>query len=268
VPLPRLIATDLDGTLLGPDGAVNQRTRDALAEASDAGVVIVAATGRSRYSAEPKLGGIDSIRWLVCSNGAMVWDRHNDVLDTHRPIGADAAMACFGALRANVAEVAIGWETPEGFGFDNQSQYRPPPIDEYKLRYDLPEPDGTFDVTKLIVSAEGIRGATMLDTLIGAHLPNGVTGAASAESFIEVTGADVHKASTLAALTDRLGVNADAVAAFGDQHNDLDMLRWAGTGYAMGNAQPKVLDAADVVVPDNARDGVATTIESWLGVTN
>ena len=99
---------------------------------------------------------------------------------------------------------------------------------------------------------------------IGTDLPRGVTGAASAESFIEVTGADVHKASTLASLIDRLAVDRTDVAAFGDQHNDLDMLRWAGTGYAMGNAQPKVLDAADAVVPTNANDGVAATIEAWL----
>jgi Cof subfamily protein (haloacid dehalogenase superfamily) len=225
----------------------------------------VAATGRSRYSAEPKLAGIDSIRWLVCSNGAMVWDRQAGVLDTHRPIEASAAQACLSALRANVAGVAIGWETPDGFGFDNESHYRPPGIDDYQLRYDLPEPDGSFDVTKLIVTAHGIQGADMLDSHIGVHLPQEVEGAASADSFIEVTGANVHKASTLAVLTARLGIDAKDVAAFGDQHNDLDMLRWAGTGYAMGNAQPKVLAVADTVLPTNAEDGVATAIESWLG---
>ena len=65
--------------------------------------------------------------------------------------------------------------------------------------------------------------------------------------FIEATGRGVDKASTLAGLADAMGIDADAVLAFGDQHNDLEMLTWAGTGVAMANAHPEVAAAVSVV---------------------
>lgn len=265
--VPRLIATDLDGTLLGPDGKVSPRTKQAIDRAAAAGIPVVAATGRSRHSAVPKLADVDGIRWIVCSNGAMVWDRHHDTIDTHRPIGGDVARTVLATLRSAVPDVAIGWETPRGFGFDRRFAQRPPTIDEYRLRTDLPEPDATVEVTKLVVSVVGLDGAENMHTTFTPHMPATVTAAASGNSFMEVTAAGVTKATTLALLTARLGFAAHEVAAFGDQHNDLDMLRWAGSGLAMANAEPRVADAADAQVPSNAEDGVATVIERWLRAT-
>ena len=90
---PRLIASDLDGTLFGPDGQVSARTRRVLVAAREAGTEVVAATGRSRHTALPKLDGVDAIRWVVCSNGGMIWDRHEDRMHLHRPIEATLARA-------------------------------------------------------------------------------------------------------------------------------------------------------------------------------
>ena len=83
----------------------------------------------------------------------------------------------------------------------------------------------------------------------------------STGALVEISAADVTKASTLALLCDELGVTREEVVAFGDMPNDLAMLRWAGTSYAMANAHPSVLDLADRRAPSNEDDGVAAVLE-------
>jgi len=74
------------------------------------------------------------------------------------------------------------------------------------------------------------------------------------------------KASTLALLCDELGVEPEDVAAFGDMPNDLPMLAWAGTSFAMADAHPTVLDLADHVAPGHDEDGVAVVLEKLFGL--
>lgn len=264
--LPKLIATDLDGTLLAPDGQVSERTRAALATARTAGVELVAATGRSSHTALPKLTHIDAIRWVVCSNGAVVWDRETGTVHRHRPIDGATASDVIAALRRAVDGVAIGWETRDGFGFDERFLQRPASIDELALSHELPEPDASTDVIKLLVTLHHARNADELSTLLLPHFPPTVTAAHSGGAFLETTAAGVDKATTLAGLAADLGVDAGQVMAFGDQHNDLPMLEWAGTGVAMDNAHANVRSAADAHAPSNAHDGVAAFIEDLLGV--
>jgi hypothetical protein len=78
--------------------------------------------------------------------------------------------------------------------------------------------------------------------------------------LVEISAAHVTKASTLALLCDELGVAPDEVVAFGDMPNDLPMLAWAGTSYAVANAHPSVLEAVDHVAPTNDEDGVAQVL--------
>jgi hydroxymethylpyrimidine pyrophosphatase-like HAD family hydrolase len=83
--------------------------------------------------------------------------------------------------------------------------------------------------------------------------------------LLEVAAAGVTKASTLAAYADRLGLGAADVLAFGDMPNDLEMLVWAGTAYAMANAHPDVLAAVERVAPSHDDDGVAQVLEAVYG---
>ena len=116
--LPAMIATDLDGTLLGPDGEVSARTCAAIAAAHEAGIVVVAATGRSRLTAIDKLAGCPGIRWVVCSNGAMIWDRTADAMHLHRAIDGPDAVALMDGLRDHPDGLGFAWETVDGFGHD------------------------------------------------------------------------------------------------------------------------------------------------------
>ena len=124
-------------------------------------------------------------------------------------------------------------------------------------------PGHADQVTKLLISHAELLGNDLHRHLAG-HLHAGVTVSSSGGPFIEATGLGVDKASTLAGLADAMGIAADAVMAFGDQHNDLEMLAWAGTGVAMGNAHPDVAAAATTVAATHADDGVAQVIEALL----
>ena len=264
MPLPRLIASDLDGTLLGPDGAVSAETRRAVARASEAGIEVVAATGRSRYTAVPKLEAVREIRYILCSNGAMIWDRHQDRVVAHRPIPGSIAVDVVRHLRRHVHDVAVGWETPHGFGFDDRFQARPPSIEEFALHADHPEPEATTEVTKLLVTITRESSPDELRDAVAPHVPETVTATSSGGGFLETTAAGVDKGSTLAAFADERGITAADVMAFGDHHNDLTMLRWAGTGVAMANGHPEILAAADRHAPSNHEHGVAQLIDALL----
>ncbi len=258
---PSLIASDLDGTLLGPDGRVSHRSRHALAAAAAAGCHVVAATGRSRHTALPKLEGIDTIGWVVCSNGAMIWDRARECIELHRPIDAALARSVIADLRAAIDGVSVGWETVDGYGFDPGFLGHPQSLDELGLPTNIPEPDGSGSATKLFVAHPDAKTPDAAMAVLKPALPAGVTGSTSGAAFLELTAAGVDKATTLALLCERLGIQADDVMAFGDHLNDLSMLSWAGTGVAMGNAHPDVVAASDHQAPSNADNGVAQVIE-------
>lgn len=258
-----MIASDLDGTLLGPDHAISARTMDAIATAIGAGIEVVAATGRSRLTALPILRGTP-IRWVVCSNGAAVWDRLREVADLYRPIATPLAREVISHLRATVPGVTLGWEVLTGYGFEAHYGPRPPSLGRHGVAGDAPEPGEHDTVLKLFVDHPDVVTASEAMAVLGSALPDGVTGVSSGGPYLELTATGVDKATTLAVLADRLGMAAAEVMAFGDSHNDIEMLRWAGTGVAMANAHPDVVAASDRSAPSNAQDGVAAVIESLI----
>ncbi len=258
-----MFASDLDGTLLGPDHSVSARTHTAIAAALDVGVEVVAATGRSRLTALPIVEHTP-IRWAVCSNGAMVWDCHASAVDTHRPIDGTLACDVIGHLRATIPGVTLGWEVIGGYGFEEHYGPKPPSLGRHGVVGDQPEPTPDATVLKLFVDHPDVTTASEAMDVLGSALPDGVTGVSSGGPYLELTATGVNKASTLALLADRLGVAHADVVTFGDSHNDIEMLRWAGTGVAMGNAHPDVAAVSDVQVESNADDGVARWIEAAL----
>jgi HAD superfamily hydrolase (TIGR01484 family) len=88
----------------------------------------------------------------------------------------------------------------------------------------------------------------------------------STSSLLEISAAGVTKATTLAVLAEQLGIDPEEVVAFGDMPNDIDMLTWAGTSYAMTDAHPTVRAAADRIAPSNDEDGVASVLSEIFGL--
>jgi len=258
----KAIATDLDGTLLDGTSQLAPRTIETVERVIGAGVHVVAATGRSFRSALPKLAPV-SIRYVVCSNGGLIWDRTRDEPVLHRPISGPVALDAMKQLLAHQPTAGFGWETLGGFGFDDVFVTHCPKVDEIGMGVDPGPLSPEMEITKLFVCIPGLRRLE-LQKAVQAGLPDTVNGSASGADFVETTAAGVDKATTLEILMGSLDARTEQVAVFGDNLNDVAMMQWAGYAVAMGNAHQVVTDHADLIAPSNMDDGVAVTLDGWM----
>lgn len=258
----RLVASDLDGTLLGAGGAVSARTRRAVEAIAAAGIHVVAATGRSQWTARPLIEPVTGIELVVCSNGASLYDVRQDVSLAEYPIPDPVIDAILTGLAERFPGCLYGWETSADLFYDGGFVDYRPALDR------LPSPDLAVGprpapIRKLMIAHRDVQHYALLDALTPL-LPPDCLASTSGAPFVEVTGDGVHKAFGLQQVCARLGVAADEVLAFGDNHNDLAMLQWAGRGVAMANAQPVVLDAVTEVTASHLDDGVAAVLETLV----
>lgn len=261
----RLLATDLDGTLLGPGGAVTARTIAALQAARDAGWYVVLATGRPPYMVEllmPQLGAIATHG--VMANGSVVATLPDmEVLRTVR-FEVDVATDVVRRLRGFDPDYHFALATDAGFahepGFDERMPAPtpvPPTADVLEAAADATE------AIKLMVFHEHY-GAHELLALLPTVLGPDINVTHMGADCVEVGPAGIDKATALTFLCAHLGVDAADVVAFGDEFNDHEMLLWAGHGVAVANAHQATRDLADEVTLSNVDDGVAVTIERLL----
>jgi Cof subfamily protein (haloacid dehalogenase superfamily) len=254
---PRLVATDLDGTLLDSQGELSPRTLEVLDRLDDAGVPLVVVTARPlRWMTHlwPVVGrhGIG-----IVSNGAIVFDVADGRIHELEGIEVEAGLALVSAIRRVLPTATFAFEMVSGFAYE-------PAYDE---EHHIPEgsPSGTPEevltgtAVKVLVKAPGTDPADLRDT-VAAAVGDTATPTWSSEALVEISAAGVTKAAALARVCEGLGIAAADVVAFGDMPNDLAMLEWAGTSYAVANAHPTVLAAVDHVAPSNDDDGVAETL--------
>ncbi|MFI6324655.1 HAD family hydrolase [Nonomuraea sp. NPDC050556] len=261
LPVPRLVATDLDGTALRTDGTISSRTAAAFARVEDAGAVLVFVTGRPPRWMSSVAGAVRHRGLAVCANGALIYDLHTERIVESHLIDTEVLGEVVAALRANVPELAFSVEY-EG-GFAHESEFRLGGWDKKAvagLRV------GTSTLTsrpcaKLLAlhpEMDPDRLHATVDDLVG-HLVTATH--SSGRALIEMSAQGVTKATALATLAERNDIKPAQVVAFGDMPNDLPMLSWAGTSYAVANAHPDVLAAVDHVTAANNDDGVAQVLE-------
>jgi Cof subfamily protein (haloacid dehalogenase superfamily) len=261
----RLVAVDLDGTLLRSDLTVSERSRAAVRSARRAGWEVVPVSARSPRSVRVLARdlGIDGL--AVCANGATVFDVGSDRIVRHTPLAAEVVGRVAEAWRARRPELVFGWELELRFGSE--------PAYEALRTPASPRPEGSFPpvgvldwgrpVTKLLARAPGAD----LDALV--EEGRSVAGAdavvtRAGETFVELMAPGVSKEAAVERLAADRGFDRDRVIAFGDQPVDAGLLAWAGLGVAVANAHPAALAAADLVAPSNDDDGVADVLERLL----
>lgn len=264
----RLVATDLDGTLLRPDKTVSDRTRCVLGRLAQAGVVVVLVSARPPHTLRAVAHAAGLTGLAICSNGAIVYDLDRDEVVRHTPLGTDAARRLVGALRGAIPDVC--------FAFIRQARFACEPA--YRLIASDADHAPGFLATALLGEAITLcdeaptkliaRHPTLdADELLARVHALGLDGFEATHSgapFVEVSAAGVTKAWALEAICADLGIRPAEVIAFGDAPNDLPMLRWAGRGIAVANAHPLVLAQATEVAPSNQDDGVAAVLERLL----
>lgn len=259
-----LVATDLDGTVVGLDGTISDRTVAAFQDCLAAGIKVVVVTGRPPRWLPPELDGIASA--AVCANGAAIYDQteHRYV----RTWGIDPAVVALvvPTLRDLIPGVHFALETEHGFV--REPGYVPVwDADQHAVATVEEALATSGSVLKLLV--RGPREGWQADDLLARAAPalDGLVNATHSnpnDQLLEVSALGVSKAHTLAVLCEDWGIPRSQVIAFGDQPNDLELLRWAGTGYAVQNAHPRVLAAADATAPHCLEDGVAQVVEERL----
>jgi Cof subfamily protein (haloacid dehalogenase superfamily) len=272
---PRLVASDVDGTLLPAGWVPTDRTRAAVARVLASGTPFVLVTGRPpRWILE--LGRyLPGVRQAVSANGAVRYD----IADDRVLSAATLSTGQLTNLAAAAKEVLPGsWlavERISEYALDERSVprieqgHRPNWTEGF-----INEPRALLlsePAIKLLIQHDELTSDQMLSTLgqrIGSDTGGDFGGAtltfSNPNGLLEAASAGVTKAAGLAGLVAELGIAPCEVIAFGDMPNDVEMLRWAGHGVAMGNAHPDVLAVADEVTASNIEDGVALVLERWF----
>lgn len=258
----RLIASDIDGTLLRDDGTMSARTVDALAAAEDAGLLVVLCTGRPPRWMKPIAEATGHHGLAVCANGAIVYDLHTEEVVERFPIDTGIARRLAEGLRAAIPGVVFAAERETGMLHEREYvPLAPGNTLEGDLEDLLREP-----MVKLIAKHPGMSSGELHAAAHEAitELADIATATYSSGSLIEISATGITKAFALERVATEHGITAAEVVAFGDMPNDIPMLSWAGRGVAVGNAHPDVLAIADEVTESNDDDGVALVIERTI----
>ncbi len=260
----RLIATDLDGTLLRDDHrTVSERSRSALAAATAAGAEHIIVTGRTAASTRGVLDGLGYQGLAVCGQGGQLYDAGADRLLTSVTLDRRSAATALEKIEAQVGKVTIA-AVRDGLDgvFLVAPGYRCFPgqrVVELLDRRELwAEPLSRIFLQHPVLSDDALADAAR-------EAAGGLVGIVVAgQGLVEVLPLGLTKATGLAIAARRLKVTAARTIAFGDMPNDIPMLRWAGYGVAMANAHEELKAVADEVTASNEDDGIAAVLERLL----
>jgi len=262
---PKLIATDLDGTIVAHYGFISDRTKIAFAAAHAAGIHIYFITGRP-------------IRWMkeikenfnfglgVCGNGALLYDFINEKVLEEWSFSIEAQLETVKRLRQVIPPVSFATEIGEHFLREKK----------YVPRWDIGEDNVGVDLIEEVITAPALKmlarcsdGEFSSDEMLAlaSKALEGiatVTHSNSTDSLLEISAVGVSKGATLSRVAGRLGLTADDCVTFGDNPNDFSMLSWASRSWAMADGHPDLMKYAKFQTDPHQEDGVAKVIEQLL----
>lgn len=262
---PKLIATDLDGTIVNHDGTISDRTVTTFKRARDMGVEIFFVTGRPpRWM--PEIREAFGFGNAICGNGAMLYDLLGDKVIEEWLISVEDQLETIKRLRIAIPSVSFAVESHSYF--HREKAYIP----RWDVGLDNIGVNRIEDIVqspalKLLArcSAQEISSDAMLATAI--PVLEGlvtVTHSNPDDSLLEISAINVSKGATLAKMAARLGIDAADCVTFGDNPNDFSMLAWSGRSYAMASGHPDGAKIAKSVAAPCEEDGVAQAIDALL----
>jgi HAD superfamily hydrolase (TIGR01484 family) len=255
---PRLVASDLNGTLVRPDGTISERTVAALARIEPAGAELVLVTGRPPRLTRSVAERLGRHGLAVCANGAFLYDLAREEVVAEHAIDVDVLAETIRRLRDAIPELGLAVEYADDIAAD--AAYETDVWDEGATvtRVDdlavRPAPKLVGRHPRLSADELVALARPVVGDLVTVYHAIGVR-------LVEAVATGVSKAAAVAELAATRGLGPEDVVAFGDAPNDLPLLAWAGTSYAVANAHPDVLAAADHVVAPVEEDGVAAVLE-------
>ncbi|MFF4950615.1 HAD family hydrolase [Streptomyces chattanoogensis] len=260
-PSYKLIATDLDGTLLRHDGSVSERTRAALAAATAAGAAHIVVTGRSVPWTRHILDALDYQGLAVCGQGAQLYHAGEHRLLTSVTLDRQLAGLALSKIEAETGplhlaasrdglegEVLVGpgYRVQEGplpnVMIDEPAELWTAPLNKVYIQHP------TLDDDSLARIARAVAG-DLVGVMVSGH------------GIVELLPLGLTKATGLSLAARRLGAKAADTLAFGDMPNDIAMFAWSARGVAMGNAHDELKAVADEITASNEEDGIAVVLE-------
>ncbi|MDQ0600532.1 Cof subfamily protein (haloacid dehalogenase superfamily) [Streptomyces canus] len=260
----KLIATDLDGTLLRSDESVSQRTRAALAAATEAGAAHIVVTGRAVPWTRHILDDLGYDGLAVCGQGGQVYHAGEHRLLTSVTLDRQLAGVALAKIEAEVGPLylAASRDGLDGAVLVGQG---------YALTGDLPATPFTdaADLWSAPLNKIYIQHPELSDDELAEASRRAAGGfvsvAMAGAGIVELLPLGLSKATGLSLAARRLGLKAADTIAFGDMPNDVPMFGWAARGVAMGNAHEELKAVADEVTASNEDDGIAVVLERLLG---
>ncbi|MFF8448848.1 HAD family hydrolase [Streptomyces leeuwenhoekii] len=260
----RLVATDLDGTLLRSDDSVSQRTREALAAATEAGAAHIVVTGRAVPWTRHILDDLGYDGLAVCGQGAQVYDAGAHRLLTSVTLDRQLAGVALAKIEAETGPLYLAasrdgleGEVLVGPGYEVHGALPATPFTDASDLWSAPlnkiyVQHPTLSDDELAEVARRTAGGFVTVTMAGAGI-------------VELLPLGLSKATGLSLAARRLGMKAAETIAFGDMPNDIPMFGWAARGVAMANAHAELKAVADEVTSSNDEDGIAVVLERLLG---
>ncbi|TXS30482.1 HAD family phosphatase [Streptomyces sp. ms191] len=262
----RLVATDLDGTLLRSDESVSDRTRAALAAVTAAGAAHIVVTGRAVPWTRHILDDLGYEGLAVCGQGAQVYHAGERRLLTSVTLDRQLAGLALSKVEAEVGPLALaasrdgldgevlvgpGYRVQEGplpvRAFEDPADLWSAPLNKVYIQHPTLSDDELTRVARATVGS-------LVDIVV------------AGPGIVEILPLGLSKATGLSLAARRLGAKAADTIAFGDMPNDIAMFGWAAHGVAMANAHEELKAVADEVTASNEEDGIAVVLERLLGL--
>ena len=262
---PKLIGTDLDGTIVAHYGFISERTKIAFTAANAAGIHIYFVTGRPiRWMTEIKENFNFGLG--ICGNGAMLYDFLNEKILEEWLFSVEAQLETVKRLRAVIPPVTFAVEVNQQFAREKK----------YVPRWDIGADNVGVDEIEEVITAPALKilarcqnsefSSDEMLVLASKELAGiaTVTHSNSTDSLLEISADGVSKGATLSKMASRHGLTADDCVTFGDNPNDFSMLTWASRSWAMADGHPDLMKHAKYQTDAHQEDGVAKVIERLL----
>ncbi len=274
----KIIALDLDGTLLDSQKRLSAVNRDALARAAERGALVVPTTGRFFGMMPQMIRDLPFVRYAITVNGAQVYDRETDAAIVREEIpreialevmrlldGFDVIYDCYRSNWGWMSEAfkakAADYATDEHYlKMVNDFRHGVPDL---KTHLEATAAEGDVQKIMLFARLDGPKDVTrQITEAVNARFPE-IKVTSTTWNNLELNIAGAHKGVALRRFAEHLGLTLANCMALGDGRNDLTMIEAAGVGVAMANAHPDVLAAADYVSLSNDENGVAAALEHY-----
>ena len=270
----KIVASDLDGTLLGKDQAVSQENLIAIAEMNKLGVEFVPATGRSLGEIPDELMNSSDVRYIITSDGAAVWDKTSGEMVITRYIPRDIVKLILDTAYSYNAYPLVH---DNGKTYYDKENHKPEILDACHVNRYFRNIINTKTYSKTdyydtVISSDRVemfciffKSSEVLEECRRIFLKTGQLSVAQSDPYnLEICSSSAGKGNTLAALASKLGVQISDVIAVGDSNNDTGIIKAAGLGLAVDNASAELKLLADKIICNNSEHSAKYILENFV----